>query len=173
MSNVRDGDVGARPVGQSAPARVVRSGRSLITRAELSRLCGLSSGALGSLYSQRANNGHPPAVETDPVRGTLYFDEEQALRWHYTRRRVNPPRRPRHLDLSGDPDDLITMTEAARILGYHGPATIRSYRARFAGYFPPPDHIHRTPSGRERKTWRRASIWAFGNRRAHPSPELP
>ena len=60
------------------------------------------------------------------------------LRWHHARRHAAPPPRPQTLDLTGDPDDLLTMTEAARALGYRHAATIRSYRARSDHYFPPP-----------------------------------
>jgi hypothetical protein len=55
-------------------------------------------------------------------------------------------------------------SEAARILGYHGPATIRAYLSRYPGYFPAPDQVQRTRGGRERKLWRRCSIWAFAER---------
>ena len=60
----------------AAPARISRSGRSLITRAELARLSGLSPSALAALYAQRGRTGHPPAAEVDPVRRALYFDEK-------------------------------------------------------------------------------------------------
>lgn len=155
-----------------APIRIVHAGRSLITRAELARLSGLSVSALAGLYAQRARTGHPPAVTTDPDRGTLYFDEEQVLRWHHTRRHTARTPPARALDVSGDPDELVTMTEAARILGYHSAATIRSYRARFDDYFPPPDHID-ARGGRNRRLWRRSSVWAFGQRRGNRQHKSP
>jgi hypothetical protein len=149
----------------AASARISRSGRSLVIRVELARLSGLSPSALAALYAQRGRAGHPPAVEVDPVRRALYFDEELVLRWHHARRHAAPPPRPRTLDLTGDPDDLLTMTEAARVLGYRNAATIRSYRARSEDYFPPPDHISVTATGQQRLLWRCSSIWAFGKRR--------
>jgi hypothetical protein len=153
-----------------APARITRAGRSLITRAELARLSGLSPNSLTSLYAQRARTGHPPAAEVDPARGSLYFDEELMLRWHHARRRATPPPRTRTLDLAGAPDDLLTMTQAAQVLGYRNPATIRSYRGRSEDYFPPPDHINVTDKGRQQLMWRRSSIWTFGRRRENPYP---
>jgi len=68
------------------------------------------------------------------------------------------------LDRDGDPNELINATEAAQVLGYEGKdpaATIRSYRGpRHGNYFPQPDIVdHDGPR------WRRATIWAFGERR--------
>jgi hypothetical protein len=95
----------------------------------------------------------------------VYLNEEAMLRWDHARRR-----RPRSQSLSepcheGGADDLLTMTEAARILGYHGPATIRSYISRFPDYFPEPDQLRPLPNGRMKKLWRRAQIWEFAERR--------
>jgi hypothetical protein len=151
-----------------APARITRAGRSLITRAELARLSGLSPNSLASWYAQRARTRHPPVAEVDPARRTLYFDEELMLRWHHARRHATPPPRTQTLDLTGAPDDLLTMTEAARVLGYRTAATIRSYRGRSDNYFPAPDHISVTDNGQQRLMWRRSNIWAFGNRRKNP-----
>jgi hypothetical protein len=96
----------------------------------------------------------------------LYFDEEEALRWERSRRRERsqpePVRLPRQ---AGDPDDLVSTAEAARILGYHGAATIRSYISRFPDYFPAPDALEPLPNGRLKKLWRRATIWEFAARR--------
>lgn len=133
----------------------------------MARVSGLSTSTLSALYVQRSQNGHPSAVWADPVRGALYFDEEEALSWCNARR--NRPlsvqaRRP--VDRTGNPDDLVTMAEAARMLGYHGPATIRSYRNRFSGYFPPPDAISLVRKRRGRELWRRSSIWGFADRKS-------
>lgn len=147
---------------RQAPPRIVRAGRSLVTRAEVARLSGVAKSTLATLYSHRRQNGHPPAVHTHPEYGALYFDEEETLRWHRGRQGLGAKVRVAGVNHSGDPDELVTSTEAARILGY-GPATIRGYLARYPGYFPWPDQIESLPGGRERKLWRRATIWAFAS----------
>ncbi|HZZ52347.1 MAG TPA: hypothetical protein VFE65_36075 [Pseudonocardia sp.] len=160
------GDAGLDQVRPAPPpGRIVHDGRVLISRAEFARLVGLSTSSLASLYSRRAESGHPTAVHIDPTRGALYFDEEEALRWTRARRRANHPRPAGQVDFSGDADDLVTMTEAAHILGYAGPATIRSYLSRFPGYFPAPDRTQALPNGRVQKFWRRSRIWEFSERR--------
>jgi hypothetical protein len=66
-----------------APPRIVRDGRSLVTRAELARLIGLSVAALRVIYANRAVTGHPEVAHRD--RRELYFDEHASLAWHAAR----------------------------------------------------------------------------------------
>jgi hypothetical protein len=169
-------DNAAHTAGRVAPARITRAGRPLITRAYLARLSGLTVSTLTNLYRERVRTGHPDAVCADPEHGfALYFDEEATLRWHHNRWRnsrhgrdshqANYRARPGLLDRAGEPAELISTTEAARILGYHGPATIRAYLSRYPGYFPSPDHIQTLNGGRRRMLWRRATIWAYAEHR--------
>lgn len=66
----------------------------------------------------------------------------------------------------GEPAELISTTQAARILDYHGPAAIRSYLSRYPDYFPSPDHIQTLNGGRRRTLWCHATMWAFAEHRA-------
>ena len=63
--------------------RIVRRGRTLVTRPELARLTGLSEATVAGLYARRATTGHPPAVHRD--RRHLYYDEQETLAWHAAR----------------------------------------------------------------------------------------
>jgi predicted DNA-binding transcriptional regulator AlpA len=72
--------------------RIVRRGRTLVTRPELARLTGLSEATVAGLYARRATTGHPAAVHRD--RRHLYFDEQETLAWHAART-SGRPRRPR------------------------------------------------------------------------------
>jgi hypothetical protein len=64
-----------------------------------------------------------------------------------------------------DPHDFVTTAEAARILGYHGPATIRAYLSRYPGYSPTPDCAQMLPNGRQKDLSRRSIVWAFARRK--------
>ena len=66
-----------------AAPRIVHGGRSLVARAELARLTGLSEAALRDIYANRAVTGHPEVVHRD--RRALYFDEHASLVWHLAR----------------------------------------------------------------------------------------
>jgi hypothetical protein len=72
--------------------RIVRRGRTLVTRPELARLTGLTEATVAGLYARRATTGHPAAVHRD--RRHLYFDEQETLAWHAART-TERPRRPR------------------------------------------------------------------------------
>ena len=64
----------------AAPPRIVRGGRTLVTRSELARLTGLSEATLAHIYADRAVTGYPEVVHRD--RRALYFDERAGLAWH-------------------------------------------------------------------------------------------
>lgn len=69
-----------------AAIRIVRGGRALISQAALSQLSGLPLGILRICYALRSETGHPSVAYRDRQYGTLYFDEEQLLRWYHTQR---------------------------------------------------------------------------------------
>jgi len=73
----------------AAAPRIVRGGRTLVTRTELARLTGLSEAVLRHLYANRAVTGHPEVVHR--VRPDLYFDERASLAWRVARRAVARP----------------------------------------------------------------------------------
>lgn len=68
---------------EPAPARIVRGGRTLVSRTELARLTGLPEVVLADLHARRATTRHPVAVHRH--RCDLYFDETEALAWHAAR----------------------------------------------------------------------------------------
>ena len=135
------------------PSRIFRGGRTLVTRAEIVRITGLSDAAVAGLYARRATTGHPEAVYRD--RRHLYFDESDTLGWHAAR---TGARGAVGLDRGGDPDELVGRAEAARLLGYARPRVIDELRLHGPGYFPAPD-----ATGPAR--WRRTTLWAFAARR--------
>lgn len=155
-----------RPAGDGGPpgargrpaARVVHDGRTLIIRPEVARLTGLSESAVAGLYSRRQVSGHPEAVHR--VGRWLYFDEVAVLDWHH-RRQVAKKATLTSIDRTGDPDELLDRHAAAQLLGYFGSNVIDSYRARNPGYFPNPDAYRPL-------RWRRATLWAFADRRTRP-----
>lgn len=147
-----------RASGSKPPARIERDERGLITRVEIARLTGLSESALAGLYSRRRDSGHPEAVHRDGR--WLYFDEDDVLMWHH-RRQAAKKATLTEVDRTGDPNELLDRAAAARLLGYSGASVIDSYRARNIGYFPEPD-------ARRPLRWRRATLWAFADRRSRP-----
>jgi predicted DNA-binding transcriptional regulator AlpA len=139
--------------------QVGEGGRRLVDRAELVDRLGMTEQTLARLYSQRASTGHPDSVGRAGRRLLWDLDEMRAwaaARLEAKRAGMTP------LDRSGDPDELVDVDEAARVLGYANRRTIDSYLARRGrGYFPEPDES----AGRR---WRRRTLWAFADRRSRP-----
>ena len=67
------------------------------------------------------------------------------------------------VDRSGDPDDLVDATEAARMLRYANRHVIHANRR--LGYFPEPDAYGKAAKGRRAPLWKRSTVWAAADRR--------
>lgn len=142
----------------SEPDEVTVGGRVLLGRAALARRLEVREQTLTDLYHRRAENGHPEAVHRQGRR--LYWDPAAVDAWDGERQRAQRATLTA-VDRSGDPDELVDMSEAARVLGYRGPQTISAYRSRNGAYFPAPDD----PAGLR---WRRSALWSFADRRSRP-----
>lgn len=145
------------------PTRTVE-GREQLNRSGIAQLTGVSESHLSTLWRQRATNGHPAPVAR--VGQSVYWDRQEWQRWYAAHKQAQrdalTPVTP-----GGDPDELVTMTEAARMLGYASSATIRKYIADYPDYFPRPDSADLMPSGRERRLWFRRTILEFADGRGH------
>lgn len=74
------------------------------------------------------------------------------------------PRGPahRHVDRTGDPDELLNTAQAARVLGYKRPESLpRALRERA-------DQTEELPSGRKRRYWKRRTLWAYADHATGP-----
>lgn len=135
-------------------------GRPHVTPAALAADTGEPLANLNHWYLHRDRNGHPPATILDRRR---YVDLEHWRHWydrHLAERRAGLTA----IDRSGDPDELITAAEAARIL-HIGYSTLTSYISH--GQFIEPDTDQTLPSGRgHRRRWRRRRVWAFAEARS-------
>lgn len=147
----------------SGDRRVV-DGRVLLSRAELARRSKTPERHLARWWAERAENGHPAGVRFGRK---LYHDQELWLAWYDT---LQAHRRAglTVIDRSGDSDELVGLTEAARVLGYTSTSTIPKYRER--NQFVEPDHTETSPSGREVPRWRRRTLWDFADARTGRRP---
>lgn len=143
------------------PATIEHEGRALISRRGMAQRYGLDAQWLSVLYHRRRSSGHPESVHR--VGRWLYFDLQAVEAW-YTAREAAKLATLTPLDRSGDPDELVDITEATRVLGYRTESTIRSFRSRNGDYFPSPEYTD--PAGRVH--WRRRALWGFGDRRRRP-----
>ncbi|GAA2242145.1 hypothetical protein GCM10010232_31520 [Streptomyces amakusaensis] len=134
------------------------TGRKLYSRAGLRKAHGISESTLQNLWTDRENNGHPPAEIID---GVMHWDGEVWATWHYElqRRRAaaattNAPK------LDGDPEEMVGPAEAAKICGFADSATISHYVKNPPESWPAPDDWDELPT-RRRPKWKRWRLWQY------------
>lgn len=132
-------------------------GRSAIDRAGLAQRWGVS---LGTLH-RRIVNDQPPATIAGAAanrRQKWWWWLDEADRWMQgfeEQKRATLTR----VDRSGDPDDLLNSTEAAKVLGYQSAASLQPDFLALA------DQVEEGPTGRKRRYWRRDTVWAYADGR--------
>jgi predicted DNA-binding transcriptional regulator AlpA len=126
----------------------------LVTRDELSAKYGLSRHALKKLWAERDSNGHPDVALQ--VGKALYWDEKHWAAW-YSGLQGRPAD-------DGDPDALVTLAEAARILGL-AQSTATVYAKRPPAGWPEPVREEPLGGGRVRRLYRRGDVLAYGEAR--------
>ncbi|MET7718481.1 hypothetical protein [Streptomyces sp. NPDC005407] len=139
---------------------------SLESRTQLAARHGLAKGTIDRLWGLREENGHPEPAKT--VDRTMYWDPTEWDDW-YAGYKKRSQRTELQVDRSGDPDDLITLADAARVLGVE-PTSITNYPKRPPRGWPHPVEEEQLPSGRLRRRYRRADIWKYADTRSMAGP---
>ncbi|WP_018653408.1 hypothetical protein [Actinomadura flavalba] len=119
----------------------------LAARRDLADRHGLSTHRLKELWADRARNGHPEPAHRHGK--ALYWDEAEWNTW-YTALHAPP----------AAPDDLVTLAEAARILGL-APTSVTVYPSRPPRGWPEPARVEPLGGGRVRRLYRRRDIDAY------------
>ncbi|MFD8757396.1 hypothetical protein ACFV0O_41450 [Kitasatospora sp. NPDC059577] len=138
----------------------------LESRADLAARHALARGTLDRMWALRGENGHPEPVKT--VEKSMYWDSAEWDAW-YAEYRRKAQRAELHVDRSGDPEDLVTLAQAARILGVE-PTSITHYPKNPPRNWPQPVQEEELPSGRMRRRYRRADIWRYADTRTIAGP---
>ena len=133
----------------------------LATRDELAAAHGLSRHMMKKLWAEREANGHPAPARR--VGKALYWDKAEWSAWYATYRADRRERQERG-GRDGDPDDLVTLADAARLLGL-AQTSVTVYPRRPPAGWPEPVRTERLGGGRVRRLYRRGDILAYGRRR--------
>ncbi|MFD0901452.1 hypothetical protein [Actinomadura sediminis] len=121
----------------------------LVARDDLAARHGLSRHRLKQLWADRASNGHPePAHRSGKA---MYWDEAEWTAW-YAALAERPP--------AESPDDLVTLAEAARILGL-APSSVTVYAKRPPAGWPEPARVESLGGGRVRRLYRRRDVESY------------
>lgn len=137
------------------------STEDLVTRADLQERHGLGRSTLERLWALREGNGHPAPVKT--LDRVMYWDSDQWEAW-YVDYKKRTQRREIQVDRGGDSDELLTLADAARVLGV-APVSIVHHPTRMPRGWPDPVEVEELPSGRLRRWYRRADIWTYAETR--------
>ncbi|MGH3716267.1 MAG: helix-turn-helix domain-containing protein [Micromonosporaceae bacterium] len=144
----------------------VRDGRTQLDRAGACDHSGAAASTVAYWYRHRTQTGFPDVADTDPDGRQWWWADGIApftATHHAARAAAYTP-----VDRSGDPDELLTAPQAARVLGY------RDHRSLPANLRANPDDVTELPSGRLRRRWHRRTLWAYADNRAqHRSPGPP
>jgi hypothetical protein len=139
-------------------ARRTRNRRSQLDRPGIAEHLGVSTATVERWHHHRASTGFPAPADTDPT-GRHWWWQQDIDTFHAAYRAVRaatftPVRR------DGDPDELLTAPQVARVLGY---ADHRSLTPTLREH---PDHTERLPAGGVRRFWYRRTVWAYASSRA-------
>lgn len=126
----------------------------LATRDDLAAEHGLSRHAMKRLWAERATNGHPDVAHR--AGKALYWDRAGWAAWYAAYEKRDEAE-------AGGPDELVTLAEAARLLGLaQSSATV--YAKRPPAGWPEPARTEQLGGGRVRRLYRRADVLAYGRR---------
>ncbi|MFD0526121.1 hypothetical protein ACFQ1I_00855 [Kitasatospora arboriphila] len=141
---------------------------ALESRADLQSRTGVGLSTLALLWKDRGSNQHPEPEKT--IGNTMYWNPETWDSW-YEGYRANQQWRT-DVDLSGNAEDLISLSEAARVLGMD-PTSITKYPARPPKHWPTPAEETTTPKGFVKRKYRRGDIWTYAERRERGEAARP
>ena len=135
------------------------NGRPVISRADMAAR-GVPRTTVDGWYRDRARTGHPE--KAGRIGRTDYWYEDEWAAWYEAHLRGKVESLTR-VDRTGDPDDLVDATEAARMVRYSGRDVIHANRR--LGHFPEPDGYGKAARGRPVPLWKRSTVWAAADRR--------
>lgn len=129
----------------------------LLTLEDIAARRGVSVSTAYAWWSDRDSTGHPESVKQ--IGRTMYFSAEQHDRWQPPRQSDKAPR-----NRAGNPDELITLAEFARICGME-PTSITRYPDRPPAGFPDPVEVEELPGGTLRRRYTRRQAWDYDDHR--------
>jgi hypothetical protein len=137
-------------------AQRIRQHRIQLDRAGITTLTGASSSTIN--HWQAHEEHFPGKATTDPDGRDWWWLEDIEAFWaqHLSARAATFTT----VDRCGDPRDLLTAPQAARVLGY------RDHRSLPDLLLESPDDAQRLPSGRLRRYWYRQTVWDFADGRS-------
>lgn len=139
-------------------ARRTRQRRIQLDRPGIAAHLGVSAATVDFWHLHRDTTGFPEPADTDPTGRDWWWQSDiDTFHTNYLAARAatfTPVRR------DGDPDELLTAPEVARVLGY---TDHRSLTPTLRNH---PDYTEQLPAGALRRFWYRRTVWTYADTRA-------
>jgi len=135
----------------------IRNGRTQIDKAGVRAYVGAGASTVNLWHRACGTSGFPKPAETDDDGRAWWWLDDIKTFWtaHLTARAALFTR----ADHRGEPDDLLSAPQAAKILGY------KDHRSLPDALIDNPDQTEELPSGRLRRWWYRRTVWAYADSR--------
>ncbi|GAA0490856.1 hypothetical protein Ade02nite_23400 [Paractinoplanes deccanensis] len=137
-------------------ARRTFSDRVALDRDGVATQTGVARTTVINWIQQRARFGFPEGFTDDSGREWFWADDIDAFHAAHQAAKLAELT---EVDRGGDPNELVTSGEAARILGY---SSYRNLPVELTGH---PDHVEILSDGRRRRFWYRRTVWAHADAR--------
>ncbi|MGH3947524.1 MAG: hypothetical protein ACRDSE_00130 [Pseudonocardiaceae bacterium] len=134
-----------------------RRGRRRLDRAGVATLTGVSTATVDHWYHHRASTGFPEVAHSD-TDGRQWWWKSEVEAFHSVHLAARAATFTR-VNRSGEPDDLLTAPQAAKVLGY------KNHRSLPDLLLANPDDTQQLPSGRLRRHWYRRTLWDYADAR--------
>ncbi len=134
-----------------------RHRRRQLDRAGIAERTSVSTATVDYWHLHRATTGFPVQADTDPD-GRDWWWQADIDTFHAEHLAARAAKFTR-VDRTGDPRDLLTAPQAAKVLGY------KNHRSLPDELLHNPDQADELPSGRLRRFWYRQTVWAYADGR--------
>ena len=134
-----------------------RRGRRQLDRRGIAERLAVSPATVNHWHLRRHETGFPAKADTDADGRDWWWQKD--IDTFHTAHLAARAASFTAVDRSGNPRDLLTAPQAARVLGY------TNHRSLPDRLLHNPDHADQLPSGRLRRRWYRQTIWDYADGR--------
>ncbi|RLK12678.1 hypothetical protein DER29_5962 [Micromonospora sp. M71_S20] len=131
----------------------------VVNHVEAAALLGISVSHLHRLYRERSTTGFPERTADGRT-----WNREDIARYEPPSNRIRRSTQA-SIDRTGDPNELVDVATAARILGYTNRSALHGNNPVWLRLKECPDESSASAGGRTRRRWKRETVWKIAEDR--------